>query len=143
MIGRCQFMLARAVAATGICLLGSTLAVLAHHSLFAEFDRGHENHYRATVVSFDWTNPHASLQATVDVEGVATAWIFELPAPYGLERLGWTRDTVKPNDSLMVTAFPAKDGSRKASVHRVTLINGRTFEVDHPFAYQPDYRPPN
>ena len=114
----CNVVVLRTIAATAICLFASTLAALAHHSVFADFDRTQEKQYRATVSSFAWTNPHASFQAVVGVAGAATAWLFELPAPYGLERVGWMRDTVKPND-------------------------GRTIEIDHPFAYQPDYRPAN
>jgi len=139
----CNAVVPRTIAATAICLFTSALAVLAHHSLFADFDRTQEKQYRATVSSFAWTNPHASFQAIVVVAGAETAWMFELPAPYGLERVGWMRDTVKPNDRVVITGFPARDGSKKASVHRVTLSNGRTLELDHPFAYQPDYRPPN
>jgi hypothetical protein len=133
----------RTIAATAICIVASALAPVAHHSVFADFDRTQEKQYRATVSSFAWTNPHASFQAILDVAGAETLWLFELPAPYGLERVGWMRDTVKPDDRLVITAFPARDGSPRASVHRIALGNGRTIEVDHPFAYQPDYRLPN
>lgn len=126
---------------TALCFLASTLTAFAHHSLFAEFDRTREIQFRATVTSFEWANPHASFHASVQREGsTATVWTFELPGPYGLVRFGWTPETLHPNDTILVTAFPAKDGSAKASVHRVVLGNGQTMELNHPFAYQPDYR---
>jgi hypothetical protein len=53
------------------------------------------------------------------------------------------RDTVKANDTVSITGFPAKDGSAKVSVHTVVLNDGRTIELDHPFAYQRDYKRPN
>jgi hypothetical protein len=74
--------------------------------------------------------------------GATTVWTFELPGPSGLERAGWTRDPVKADDTLVITGFPAKDGSAKASVHSTVLSDGRTIQIDHPFAYQPDYRQP-
>jgi hypothetical protein len=133
----------RTVAVTALSFCLTIPFVFAHHSVFAEFDRTQETQYRATVAALMWTNPHASFHARVTADDGPTTWTFELPAPYGLERVGWMRDTVKVNDSVVITAFPAKDGSARASVHRVVLSGGRTFEVDHPFAYQPDYKPAN
>jgi hypothetical protein len=120
-------------------LFAYTFVSFSHHSL-AVFDRTRETQYRATVTSFDWANPHASLHARVEAEeSPVTAWVFELPSPSGLERFGWTAETLHVNDTVLISAYPARDGSRKASVHRVVLSNGRTMKTDHPFAY-PDYR---
>jgi hypothetical protein len=124
---------------TALCFLASTLAAFGHHSLFAEFDRIRQTQFRATVTSFEWANPHASFQASVQREGsTATVWTFELPGPSGLVKFGWTPETLHTNDTISITAFPAKDGSARASVYRVVLGNGQTIELDHPFAYQPD-----
>lgn len=133
----------RSTVSAAACFLTSTIVAFAHHSVFADFDRTQEKQYRATVSSFAWTNPHASFQARVDSAGTPTVWLFELPGPDGLERAGWMPDTVKANDSLVIVGFPAKDGSARVSVHRVVLSNGRGIVLDHPFAYQPDYRQPN
>jgi len=120
-------------------ILAYTFVSYAHHSL-AVFDRARETQYQATVTSFEWTNPHASLHANVRAEASpATAWIFELPSPSGLEKFGWTPEMLRVNDTVLISAYPAKDGSRKASVHSVVLSNGRTMKTDHPFAYS-DYR---
>lgn len=129
----------KVIITSAFCLLPCRFVSYGHHSL-AVFDRAGETQYRATVTSFEWANPHASLHANVQAEGSpATAWIFELPSPSGLERFGWTAETLHVNDTILISAYPAKDGSRKASVHRVVQGNGRTMETDHPFAY-PDYR---
>ena len=133
----------RTFAATAVCFFTSTLVTFAHHSVFADFDRTQEKQYRATVSSIAWTNPHANFHARVDSAGTANDWLFELPAPSGLERAGWKPNTVKANDAVLIIGFPAIDGSAKVSVHRVVLGDGRTIVLDHPFAYQLDYRPPN
>jgi hypothetical protein len=129
----------RMIIMTAVCVLASTLIAYAHHSLNAEFDRTRETQYRGSVTSFEWANPHASFQARVQLEGSpATVWTFELPSPSGLHRYGWTPETLHANDTILVSAFPARDGSAKASVHRVVLGSGQTLELDHPFAKPPD-----
>ena len=134
--GKCAH---RMMNTSAFCLLAYTFVSYAHHSL-AVFDRARETHYQATVTSFEWANPHASLHAIVRADASpATAWIFELPSPSGLERFGWTPETLHVNETVLINAYPAKDGSRKASVHSVVLGNGRIMKIDHPFAY-PDYR---
>jgi hypothetical protein len=119
-----------------LCFIAATLAAFAHHSSGAQFDRTSETEYRGTVVAFQWANPHASFQAMVESPiGTLTRYVFELPAPYGLEKIGWTQDTLHASDVISIRAYPAKDKSPRASVHRVVLKGGRTFEIDHPFAY--------
>jgi hypothetical protein len=122
----------RTIIVTVFYALASTFVAVAHHSLNAEFDRTRETQYRATVTSFEWTNPHASFHAKV--EGSSEVWIFELPSPSGLERYGWTTQTLHADDSVVISAFPARAPAARASVHRLTLGNGRIMEIDHPFA---------
>jgi hypothetical protein len=139
-----QFMtqsIQRIVLQTILCLLLSSVAAIAHHSVFAEYDIKRETQFRAKVTSVEWANPHASIHALVQDGSPETVWTFELPGPSGLVKVGWTPDTLHTNDIISVTAFRAKNGSAKASVHRMTLANGRSFELDHPFTYQPDYQP--
>jgi hypothetical protein len=71
-----------------------------------------ETEYRATVTAFQWANPHAGFQATVESpDGTRTLYNFELPAPYGLEKISWTQDTMHAGDVIVITAYPAKDKS--------------------------------
>ena len=117
-------------------LVTAPLVAFAHHSLFAEFDPKVESEYRATVVALDWANPHSSFQAKVAQQRGEVAWKFELPGPSGLVRMGWARDSVQTGNVVTIRAFPAKDGTARASVRFVVLGDGRTLAVDHPFNYQ-------
>ena len=117
-------------------LLMTALIAFAHHPLFAAFDSKLESEYRATVVSLEWGNPHWSFHANVARDSGEAAWIFELPGPSGLLRAGWNRDSVRGGDVITIHAFPAKDGSARASVRYVVLSDGRTIVLDHPFNYQ-------
>ena len=121
---------------TAICLLATVLMASAHHALDAEFDRRTETEYRATVLSLNWENPHASFCASVAQADATPVWIFELPSPSGLVSNGWTPESLRNGDIVTVRGFPAKNGSARASVHSVTL-GEHTLEIDHPFARPP------
>jgi hypothetical protein len=48
--------------------------------------------------------------------------------PNALMRLGWSRDSMKPNDIVTVEATLAKDGSKLANVRTVVLAStGKTL----------------
>jgi len=101
----------------------------AHHSYRAEFDPSKPTEYKATIVKLSWMNPHASMDATIQMpNGVSETWQFELGAPNALRQSGFTRDILKEGDTVTITAAPAKDGSARAHTLKVTLADGRSFE---------------
>jgi len=71
-------------------------------------------------------NPHGWI--TMDVtgeDGKAARWMVETSNPNGLMRLGWTKRSLKPGDSITVEGYKAKDGSNTANAATVTLADGR------------------
>lgn len=46
-------------------------------------------------------------------------------SPNGLMRMGWTRHTLKPGDTIIVEGAKAKDGSTLANVKTMKLPDGR------------------
>lgn len=102
----------------------------AHHSIDAVYDRAKQTDYRVTITKVEWLNPHAHFWATVREsgkpgEGKPMVWHFELGSPNKLMRGGWSRYTLKQGDQVTVTALPAKNGARQASVLGVTLSGGK------------------
>ncbi len=84
---------------------------LAHHGSSA-YDITKLITSKATVTSLNWSNPHCTLNFNIkDEKGVVTPWALEMYNPLWMTRAGWTRDTLKPGDEILVTFHPAKNGT--------------------------------
>ncbi len=109
-----------------LALLILTIPMRAHHAFAAEYDENKPITVSGKVVRFTWENPHAWLIVDGPAEGgKTTRWSFEMGSPGGLTHRGWKRTALKSGDIITVTAFGAKDGSKKANVRVVTLPDGR------------------
>jgi hypothetical protein len=83
--------------------------VYAHHGTAASFDNTHRLTVKATVTEFVWSNPHSQLYFDVKNDnGEVVNWGIELLSPGNLIRIGWTKNTFKPGDELLVSFIPAK-----------------------------------
>ena len=58
-----------------------------------------------------------------DDSGKITNWAFEMGPPNGLQRAGWTRNTMKVGDEIVVEGSMAKDGSKQGNARSVTLAS--------------------
>jgi hypothetical protein len=112
-----------------LCVLLTSIPVLAHHSFAAEFDASKPLKLTGTVTRLEWTNPHTWFFIDVKGEdGKITNWGFEMGSPNGLMRAGWTRNSMKAGDIVTVEASRAKDGSNNANARSVTLAStGKTL----------------
>ena len=77
------------------------------------------------VKEFRWVNPHTWLHVVVDDgSGAKVEWAAEGRAPGILLRAGWTRNSIKPGETVTVDMSPAKDGSHTSIIARVTKADG-------------------
>ena len=60
-----------------------------------------------------------------DDHGHAENWSVEIAPPAMLYRIGWDKNTLKSGDSITVSGYPAKDGSKLVSVKKLILPNGQ------------------
>jgi hypothetical protein len=98
----------------------------AHHSFAAEFDANSPIDLTGTVTKVAWANPHTFFYIDVtNANGEIEPWALEMGSPNGLMRRGWTRDSMKIGDVVMVTGSRAKDGSFKGNARSVTLSTGQ------------------
>src|SRR5262249_11829349 len=77
------------------------------------------------VKRFEWTNPHAYIYIAVkDEKGQATEWAIELMSLNHLKGYGWSRNTVKPGDTITCTGGAAKSGDPQMLSSLIKLNNG-------------------
>ena len=97
----------------------------AHHAR-PEYDRNAQISITGTVKEFELVNPHAWIHIFVTTrDGVTEDWSFEGGSVGRLHRVGWTRDMLKPGDSITVLFNPRRDGSPGGLFRAVTTAEGK------------------
>ena len=106
----------------GIGLLAAAAPVLAHHALAAVYDTRQSIMLNGTVTKITWDNPHVHLYLQAMDKGAPDAgWEFEMGSPNLLMLNGWKIDTFRRGDHVVVTAYPARNGSRSGYASKVAL----------------------
>ena len=112
--------------AAALCATVAAGTALAHHSFAAEFDANAPIELTGTVTKVDWANPHTYFYIDVtSAKGDVQNWALEMGSPNGLMRRGWTRDSMKIGDVVVVSGWRAKDGATKGNARSVTLSTGK------------------
>jgi hypothetical protein len=95
---------------------------LAHHSLAAQYDTRQSILLKGTITKISWQNPHVHLYLQAEAKtGPGAGWEFELGSPNMQIQNGWKLDSFRRGDHVVVTAYPARDGSRFGYASRVAL----------------------
>lgn len=111
---------------TLIAVLAAVVATAsAHHSFPAQYDADKTVTLTGTVTDVQWTNPHIFIyiDVTDDNSGEAVNWALEMGGPNALLRLGWKRDSLKPDDVITVDGALARDGSNLANAESIVLTS--------------------
>lgn len=102
------------------------LPAFAHHAFSGEFDSAKPITLDGVVTRVNWENPHVFFYVDVtQPDGSVVNWGCETRGPNGLTKQGWTRDSLKPRDRVVVHGFLARNGSHTADGRDVTLADGR------------------
>lgn len=115
--------------------LGSTSALLAHHSL-GNYDTSTAVHIKGTVVEFQRINPHSILFLDEKgPDGQTHRWAVEGPPVLQLNRKGFAEDALKPGAVVEICGYAPKekivwqiasgDPSKNSTAGR--LINAETL----------------
>ena len=119
-------MLSRAFLAAAVAIALTPLAAQAHHSFAVYFDQSKNVTITGKVTAFRFTNPHGMIALDVtDASGKATEWRAETNAPVVLVRRGWTRETIKPGDTITIEGWASRDGRPYMRLRRALDANGK------------------
>ena len=110
-----------------LALAGAAAApdALAHHSFAAQYDASKPITLTGKVTKVDWTNPHVYvwIDAPDPKTGKVVNWGLEMGGVNALIRLGWTRDSLKPDEEITAEGSLAKDGSYLANARSIVLTS--------------------
>jgi hypothetical protein len=114
-----------------VLVLAGGLPALAHHSFSNEYDESKPITLEGVVTRVDWENPHVHYYVDVaQPDGTVVNWSCETGGPNRLAKRGWTRESLKPGDKVVVHGFPAKDASHSVDGRKMTLANGQTIGTE-------------
>jgi hypothetical protein len=99
----------------------------AHHSS-AMFDKEQVVEITATVVEFQWTNPHVWIEIEIENDdGGTEAWSIEGLGPNSLFRAGWRPNSFEPGDVITIRFNPMRDGSQAGGFIGARFADGSTI----------------
>jgi hypothetical protein len=101
-------------------------AASAHHSFAVYFDTNKNVSITGKVTAFRFTNPHGMIALDVtDAQGKVTQWRAETNAPVVLARRGWTRDIIKPGETITIEGWGSRDGRPYMRLRRALDASGK------------------
>src|SRR6266850_552197 len=100
---------------------------IAHH---AEANFDHDNLWvmKGTVTQMDFVNPHIIIRFDVrNKAGQEENWVGTTSSPSAMRRYGWTPNSAKIGDEIVVTGFLDNEG-RKIIQMAINVINGKNLD---------------
>ena len=129
-------------------LVLSCLSAAAHHGDAGRYEETITT-LTGTVVALQLVNPHSRLILDVDDEnGQPVRWQAEFSGTNGLARIGWTKDTLLPDDAITISGRRVKGGAPYINLsERARITKLQTCEVIFAtgmiFGEPPDYPAPD
>jgi hypothetical protein len=97
-------------------------SVMAHHGV-AGYDMTKTITLRGTVAKFDWSNPHVVVYVDAKNEGGEMQhWTIEFAAPVHMVRAGWSKNSMKAGDDIIIETHPSRNGAPVGITSTITFI---------------------
>ena len=112
---------------------GAAVPMFAHHGNSA-YDMSKTVPMKATVTKFEYSNPHTQVYYDVaDDKGNVEHWVAETTNPAMLNRVGWSRETLKPGDQVVLWVNPNKVGAKITFLQKVAFSDGKELSTAKAF----------
>lgn len=109
-------------------LLALGFPVFAHHGT-ANYDTTRMITVSGVATGFEFVNPHVQIYWNAKGDsGAVQQWQGELTSPNHLERAGWTRNSIKPGDAIVISGYPTKSGTHEIWIQKV-VIDGKELRT--------------
>ena len=96
--------------AMALGFLAISSPVVAHHGTAGVYDYTVRITTKATVTQYIWANPHVQIYFKLkNDKGEEQTWGVETVSPGNALANGWTKNSFKAGDQLLVSFVPAKD----------------------------------
>lgn len=113
--------------------VSAAVPALAHHGNSA-YDMSKTVPMKATVTKFEYSNPHTQVYYDVtDDKGNVEHWVAETTNPAMLNRVGWSRETLKPGDQVVLWVNPNKVGAKITFLQKVVFSDGKELSTAKAF----------
>ena len=117
-------MRARGLVLSTIAFQAMCAMLSAHHSTVAYSEKPVVLK-NATIAKVLWASPHIVLTFNVKDSGTVIGWSVETGSPGSVARVGWNRNSVKPDDKVTIELYPARNGAHVGRLKRVIFPDGR------------------
>lgn len=115
------------------CFMAISAPAFAHHGNSA-YDMSKTVAVKATVTKFEYSNPHAQVYYDVaDDKGNVEHWVAETTNPAMLNRVGWSKETLKPGDQVVLFVNPNKVGAKVTFLQKVQFSDGKELTTQKAF----------
>jgi Family of unknown function (DUF6152) len=116
-----------------VSFLAVSIPMFAHHGNSA-YDMSKSVPVKATVTKFEYSNPHTQIYYDVtDDKGEVEHWVAETTNPAMLNRVGWSRDSLKPGDQVTLFVNPNKVGAKITFLQKVVFSDGKELSTAKAF----------
>jgi hypothetical protein len=106
-------------AIVGACWLAG-VPLQAHHAISTFYDMGRRLTIEAIVRELHFVNPHPFVLVDVrSSDGAAEPWRLEMDNRRELVEIGFTQQTLRPGDRIVVAGSPARHEARGLYVRRL------------------------
>ena len=86
------------------------------------YDLNKEMVLEGRLKKLNFTNPHASIELTVpNKDGTFTDWVLTTASIQVLTRSGVNSSSIKPGETLKITALPARNGNPAGFIRKLEL----------------------